>query len=221
LRPEVGKNKEAGLNLKYDGIFSAGDSFRGKFNVFRNDVDGYIDLVPSAPVPVPPFGSFSQFYQYQNITHARIEGFEAETMYDAGGWFIGVAGHLIRGKNTENQYRALHHYAAQGDNDGRGAAARPDAGAIGAVVVVWRQQRYSGRLFAIDRLRTRQPVSDLAGDKDITFTASVDNLLNQYYRPYAIPGNSTDGTTQNDALWASPGPGTVYKAGLKIHLGGA
>ena len=38
LRPEVGKNKEAGLNLKYDDIFTSGDSFRGKFNVFRNDV---------------------------------------------------------------------------------------------------------------------------------------------------------------------------------------
>ena len=50
LRPEVGKNKEAGLNLKYDDIFTAGDSFRGKFNVFRNDVDDYIDLVASPPV---------------------------------------------------------------------------------------------------------------------------------------------------------------------------
>ena len=38
LRPEVGKNKEAGLNLKYDGIFAASDSFRGKFNLFRNDI---------------------------------------------------------------------------------------------------------------------------------------------------------------------------------------
>ena len=59
LRPEVGKNKEAGLNLKDDGIFSAGDSFRGKFNVFRNDVDGYIDLVASAPTPVPPTGPWA------------------------------------------------------------------------------------------------------------------------------------------------------------------
>ena len=40
LRPEVGKNKEAGVNLKYNDIFGAGDSFRGKFNVFRNDVEG-------------------------------------------------------------------------------------------------------------------------------------------------------------------------------------
>ena len=51
--------------------------------------------------------------------------------------------------------------------------------------------------------------------KDIVFSASIDNLLNQYYRPYAIPGSSTDGTTQNDVLWSSPGPGRVYKAGLE------
>ena len=48
LRPEVGKNKEIGLNLKYNDIFTSGDSFRGKFNLFRNDVDDYIDLVASA-----------------------------------------------------------------------------------------------------------------------------------------------------------------------------
>ena len=53
------------------------------------------------------------------------------------------------------------------------------------------------------------------------FSASIDNLLNQYYRPYAIPGSSSDNTTQNDVLWSSPGPGRVYKAGLKIHFGGA
>ena len=42
LRPEVGKNKEVGLNLKYNDIFTSGDSFRGKFNVFRNDITDFI-----------------------------------------------------------------------------------------------------------------------------------------------------------------------------------
>jgi hemoglobin/transferrin/lactoferrin receptor protein len=221
LQPEVGKNKEAGVNLKYDGIFSASDSFRGKFNVFRNDVDGYIDLVASAPVRVPPFGSYSQFYQYQNITHARIEGIEAETMYDAGIWFVGVGGHLMRGKNTETN--------------------------IGLATITPRKVTTTAGVRLLDRTLTlaaqwssfgannNLPAGYLPSTgyelvnlyltwnatKDITFTASIDNLLNQYYRPYAIPGSSTDGTTQNDVLFSSPGPGTVYKAGLKIHLGGA
>jgi hemoglobin/transferrin/lactoferrin receptor protein len=220
LRPEVGKNKEIGLNLKYNDIFTSGDSFRGKFNVFRNDVEGYIDLVASAPTPVPPFGSFSQFYQYQNIAHARIEGFEAETMYDAGLWYVGVSGHLIRGKNVATN--------------------------IGLATITPRKITTTGGVRLLDRrlilaaqwssfgANNDLPAGYLPSTgyelvnlyatwhatKDIMFTASIDNLLNQYYRPYAIPGSSTDGTSQNDVLWSSPGPGRVYKAGLKIHFGG-
>ncbi len=89
LRAEVGKNKEVGINLKYNDVFTAGDSFRAKFNFFRNDVDDYIDLValdatfssttvPSWGVPAPVLNS--HFYQYQNIANAKIEGFEAETI---------------------------------------------------------------------------------------------------------------------------------------------
>ena len=221
LRPEVGKNKEAGLNLKYDGIFAASDSFRGKFNVFRNDIDGYIDLVPSAPVPVPPFGTFSQFFQYQNITHARIEGFEAETLYDAGTWFVGVAGHLIRGKNTET-------------NIGLSTITPRKITTTGGVRLLDRRLTISAQWSSFGANNdlpagylpsTSYELVNLyltyQATKDMTLTASIDNLLNQYYRPYAIPGSSTDGTTQNDVLFSSPGPGTVYKAGLKIHFGGA
>jgi hemoglobin/transferrin/lactoferrin receptor protein len=224
LRPEVGKNKEAGINLKYNDVFTSGDSFRAKFNVFRNDVDGYIDLVASTPrsailVPVP--GLFSQFFQYQNIAHARIEGFEAETMYDAGLWYVGVAGHLIRGRNVATN--------------------------IGLATITPRKIITTGGVRLLDRRLTLAaqwgsfgPNNDVPAGylpstgyelvnlyltwnatKDIVFSASIDNLLNQYYRPYAIPGSSTDGTPQNDVLWSSPGPGRVYKAGLKIHFGGA
>ncbi|WP_028349406.1 TonB-dependent hemoglobin/transferrin/lactoferrin family receptor [Bradyrhizobium murdochi] len=223
LRPEVGKNKEVGVNLKYNDVFTAGDSLRGKFNVFRNDVDGYIDLVastPRSPILVPAPGLFSQFYQYQNIAHARIEGFEAETMYDAGLWYVGVAGHLIRGKNVATN--------------------------IGLATITPRKITTTGGVRLLDRrlILAAQwssfgPNNDVPAGylpatgyelvnlyltwnatKDIVFTASIDNLLNQYYRPYAIPGSSTDGTNQNDVLWSSPGPGRVYKAGLKIHFGG-
>jgi hemoglobin/transferrin/lactoferrin receptor protein len=221
LRPEVGKNKEAGLNLKRDGIFTANDSFRGKFNVFRNDVEGYIDLVGSAPVPVPPFGSFVQFYQYQNIAQARIEGFEAETLYDAGSWFVGVAGHLIRGKNTQTNV-GLATITPRKVTTTAGVRLLDRTLVLSAQ---WSSFGANNDLPAGYLPSTGYELVNLyltwQATKDIVFTASVDNLLNQYYRPYAIPGSSTDGTTQNDVLFSSPGPGTVYKAGLKVHLGGA
>ncbi|GKQ55943.1 TonB-dependent hemoglobin/transferrin/lactoferrin family receptor [Bradyrhizobium sp. Ce-3] len=220
LRPEVGKNKEAGINLKYDGIFSANDSFRGKINVFRNDVDGYIDLVASAPTTTP-FGRFSQFYQYQNIAHARIEGFELETMYDAGDWFVGVAGHLMRGRNTETNVGLATITPRKVTTTG--GVRLLDRSLI--IAAQWSSFGANNDLPAGYLPSTGYELVNLYltwnATKDITFTASVDNLLNQYYRPYAIPGSSTDGTTQNDVLFSSPGPGTVYKAGLKIHLGGA
>jgi hemoglobin/transferrin/lactoferrin receptor protein len=221
LRPEVGKNKEVGVNLKYDSIFAASDSFRGKFNVFRNDVEGYIDLVPSAPVPVPPFGSFSQFYQYQNIAHARIEGVEAETLYDAGLWYVGVAGHVMRGKNTQTNV-GLATITPRKVTTTAGVRLLDRTLVL---AVQWSNFAANNDLPAGYLPSTAYDLVNLYltwnATKDITFTASVDNLLNQYYRPYAIPGSSTDGTTQNDVLFSSPGPGTVYKAGLKIHLGGA
>ncbi|MGQ0682232.1 TonB-dependent hemoglobin/transferrin/lactoferrin family receptor [Bradyrhizobium sp.] len=221
LRPEVGKNKEAGINLKYDNVFIATDSFRGKFNVFRNDVDDYIDLVAFGFTPLPPFGTFAQFYQYQNIAHARIEGFEWETMYDAGAWYLGVSGHLIRGKNVQT--------------------------GVGLSTIIPRKVTTTAGVRLLDRkLTLAAQWSSFAGNtdipvgylpatdyelvnlyltynatRDIVLTASIDNLLNQYYRPYAIPRGSSDNSTQNDVLWSSPGPGRVYKAGLKIHFGGA
>ena len=97
LRPEVGKTKEAGLNLKFDNIAKQGDSFRGKFNVFRNDIDDYIELTGTGPFSAA-LGGF-QFYQYQNVPQARIQGFEFETMYDYGEWFAGLSGTFQEGKN--------------------------------------------------------------------------------------------------------------------------
>jgi hemoglobin/transferrin/lactoferrin receptor protein len=228
LRPEVGKNKELGVNLKYNDVFTSGDSFRAKFNVFRNDIDDYIDLVASTPVRspltfmgLPIAGLFSQFYQYQNIQHARIEGFEAETMYDAGLWFVGVAGNVQRGKNTVT-------------NIGLATVQPRKVTTTGGVRLLDRKLVISAQ-WASFAAQTDLPVGYLPSTNyelvnlyvayqptaDITLNFSVDNILNQYYRPFAIPGASGDGTTQNDVLFSSPGPGITYKGGLKVHFGGA
>jgi hemoglobin/transferrin/lactoferrin receptor protein len=220
LRAEVGKNKEVGVNLKYNDVFTSGDSIRAKFNFFRNDVLDYIDLVASAPESTP-FGRFSRNYQYQNIANARIEGFEAETAYDAGLWFVGVGATIQKGTDTQTN--------------------------VGLATIQPRKVTTSGGVRLLDRKLTISAqwasvaaITDLPAGyvpstaydlvnlyvayqptPDVTLNFSVDNLLNQYYRPYAIPGSSTDGTTQNDALWTSAGPGIVYKGGIKVHFGGA
>jgi hemoglobin/transferrin/lactoferrin receptor protein len=103
LRPEVGKTKEIGLNLRFDSVFRSGDAFRGKFNVYRNDVDDFIELTGLTfgtssggfICTTPVFGC----QQYKNIPGARLDGAEFETSYDAGLWFAGLAGSHVSGKN--------------------------------------------------------------------------------------------------------------------------
>ena len=110
LQPEVGKTSEAGINFKFNDIFSRGDAFRAKVNVFRNNVDNYIDqaFVPNGVTgdggvtcvnPVAP--PFNFCVQYQNVARARLEGGEFETVYDAGGWFAGLAGSHVRGEDLD------------------------------------------------------------------------------------------------------------------------
>ncbi|WPO40939.1 TonB-dependent hemoglobin/transferrin/lactoferrin family receptor [Tardiphaga sp. 42S5] len=220
LRAEVGKNKEVGINLKYNDVFTSGDSFRAKFNFFRNDVDDYIDLVASAP-ELTAFGRFSRNYQYQNIANVKIEGFEAETAYDAGIWFVGVGATVQSGKNTQT-------------NVGLATIQPRKVTTTGGVRLLDRKLTISAQWASV-AANTDIPAGyspstayDLVNlyvayqpTQDITLNFGVDNILNQYYRPYAIPGSSSDGTTQNDALWTAPGPGIVYKGGIKVHFGGA
>ncbi len=220
LRPEVGKNKEIGVNLKYDAIFTAEDSFRGKLNVFRNDVDDYIDLVASTPTRTM-YGFYSQYYQYQNIPAAQIEGFEADLSYDAGIWFVGVTATLQRGKNTATdvglatvQPRKVTTTAGVRLLD-RKLTASLQWASVGANTDIPAGYVPSTSYDLLNMYVTYQPT------RDITLNLALTNMLNQYYRPFAVPGSSTDGTSQNDLLWTSAGAGFTVKGGLKIHFGGA
>ena len=158
LRPEVGKTKEIGFNVRKNDLFAAGDSFRGKFNFFRNDVTDFIDQVSFGPplvVPTGPPGSPTitvlPFLQYQNIAQARIQGFEAETMYDANSWFVGVAGYLSGWQERPDRRRFVQHPAAEGHHDGRRALVRKQADTLGDVDLGDRQQEYSHDLSRRER----------------------------------------------------------------------
>ncbi|MBS0534009.1 MAG: TonB-dependent hemoglobin/transferrin/lactoferrin family receptor [Proteobacteria bacterium] len=220
LRPEVGKNKEVGVNFKFDSVFDKGDAFRAKLNAFQNDVDDYIELVASNPTPVPPFGSFSQYYQYQNIPSARIRGLEMEASYDAGGWFMGVNGTLQKGENTQTGVGLASIQPARLTTSGgvrlldRKLTLSAQWSAVAANNDVPAGYIPSTSYNLVNLYATYQPT------KDVTVNLGIDNVFNEYYRPYAVPGSSTDGTTQNDILWTSAGPGITYKAALKVHFGG-
>ena len=98
LAPEVGTNKEIGINIKYDDLFVRGDKIRLKANVYRNDVSDYIELVQYGTTR---YGT-TAYAQYQNIANAKLTGFEVESMYDAGIWFLGVNATVTNGENTSN-----------------------------------------------------------------------------------------------------------------------
>jgi hemoglobin/transferrin/lactoferrin receptor protein len=215
LRPEVGKTKEAGINLKFDDVLAPGATFRGKANVFRNDLDDYIELTGT--------GAFSpgigfNFYQYQNVPHAHIEGVEFETMYDAGFWFTGVAGSFQRGVNETTNVGLVT------------VVPRKITTTVGArfldrklTVTLWWVNAEANR----DIPATYLPGTDYnlvnlfvgySPTPDILAGVGIDNLFNEYYRPYAVPA-STATDAQRDTLWAAPAPGVTFKGSVKIRFG--
>lgn len=215
LRPEVGKTKEVGLNLKFDNIAKQGDSFRGKFNVFRNDVDDYIELTP--------FGDFRpgvgfNFYQYQNIPQARIQGFEFETMYDAGEWFAGLSGTFQEGKNLGTGVGLV--------------TVQPKRVTTTVGVRLFERKVVATMWWTHAEANTNIPANYIPATNydlvnvfigyqptpDILAGFGIDNVLNQFYRPYPVPV-STSADAQRDTLWAAPAPGVTFKGSLKMRFG--
>jgi hemoglobin/transferrin/lactoferrin receptor protein len=216
LRPEVGKNKEIGINFKFDNVFQRGDAFRAKVNVFRNDVEDFIELTG--------YGAFSavyqtfNFYQYQNISSARIEGVEIESTYDAGNWFAGLSGQHQKGRNQTTNVGLVN--------------VQPDK-----IVTTFGVRLLDRRLTAMVRwaavaAQNDLPVNYLATESynlvnlhvaykmtdTATLSFNVDNLLNEFYHQYPVVRSTpTDG--QNDSLWASAAQGITFKAALKVRFG--
>ena len=239
LRPEIGQTKEVGVNLTYDDIAFKGDKLRIKANVFRNDIEDYIELVnfgpPVAfcpaprpgcpPVPRIPINSFS-LSQYQNIGKAQIEGVEFEGTYDAGDWFVGLSGQHIRGRDTTANLPLLN--------------IQPDqlAATFGVrllerkLTMAVRWQAVAAKTASEIRDRDKSGFPDFAPSSvynlvnlyigyqptpDVLASFSIDNLFNQYYVQYMnAEGQSAPG--QPPAI-VFPSPGITFKGGLKVRFG--
>ena len=108
--------------MKYDNVFRAGDSVRGKATVFTNLVDNFIDLeqvgepvltsfvpgVPNSACPSLPPGLCMPFqpFQYVNVAQAQLSGVELETGYDWTEGFATLEGSAVDGKNRRPACRS-------------------------------------------------------------------------------------------------------------------
>jgi hemoglobin/transferrin/lactoferrin receptor protein len=100
LKPETGKTFEFGTNYKADGVFEPDDALRLKASYFNNDIDDYIEGVTlSSHVPGSGCagGMIPICSQYQNLSNAKIRGFEFESFYDAGWGFAGLSASIVDG----------------------------------------------------------------------------------------------------------------------------
>jgi hemoglobin/transferrin/lactoferrin receptor protein len=243
LQPEVGKTLEAGINLRYDNILTKGDKLRAKFNVFRNDIDNYIELVnfgppvlacpPGVPLFVCQLGfvpfitvNSTSLAQYQNIGEARIEGVEFEGTYDTGDWFVNLAGSHLRGRDVTAGIPL--------------ATIPPDKlSAMLGLRLYDRKLTLAARLLAVaakkasdipDRdgngLPDYLPVGGYtivnlyvgyAPTPDVIASFSVDNVFNAYYVPYLNAGGPSEPGQPPPIIF--PGPGVTYKAAVRIRFG--
>ena len=92
LRPEVSRNLETGVNLRFRDVVEDGDSLRFRASIFRNDLSDFIETVVTATTT-----------EQRNVTRARIEGFEFEGQYESRLWFARAGASILRGDNRTTQ----------------------------------------------------------------------------------------------------------------------
>ncbi len=241
LKPEVGKTKEAGVNLRFNDILKTGDAFRAKANVYRNDVDDFIEFtlvgfgetavggkvcLNTQTLPFPPFAVIPGFCeQYQNIPHARLEGVEVESSYDAGDWFAGLNYSHVKGRNADTGEPL--------------AKIPPDfvMSTLGArfldrkVTVALRWQWVAAKNadeIPLSDGRFPTPVFPPTGsynlvnfyagyqpNPDVLASMSVENLLNEQYSRYMTYYPNPNGTGSPIAF---PQPGITFKGSLKVRF---
>jgi hemoglobin/transferrin/lactoferrin receptor protein len=226
LRPEVGKNKELGLNFKFDNIFRAGDGFRAKVNAFRNDIDDFIELtaIPNGGIGQGGFVCVAPIFgcqQYQNIVQGRIEGFEFESRYDTGLWYVALSGQHLRGRNAATNAPLLK--------------IAPDQIATTVGVRLLDQRLHMAIRWAAVDSKDRGEIPPVTGtptypavgsynlvnlyvsyviSPTATANFAIENLLNEQYARY---GDAYPGAGQVNT--AFPSAGVVVKAGLTVKFG--
>jgi hemoglobin/transferrin/lactoferrin receptor protein len=228
LKPEIGKNKEVGINIRQDGLFVQNDALRIKANVFQNDISDFIEQTAVAPGAIAqggtvctgpfPFGCV----QYQNVPSARIKGAELEAHYDAGTWFMSLAGSVQKGENLTANQPLLKIYPAQlATTVGARFLDRKVTAAVRWLAVAAKDADDippgNGLALPTDGFNVVNLYLDYRPNDDTVLAFGIDNLFNEYYvryldtRTLSVGGSTTQVPT--------PGAGITFKGSLKIRFG--
>ncbi len=209
LQPETARSWEAGVNLKYNDVLTAGDLVRGKVNLFHTDVEDYIDV----DLTTTPRTAI-------NIGDARLKGVEAEMIYDYGAGFINISGALIDAKIVDGIYAGqtlnntpLDRFAAT-----IGFRALEDRLTFGA------QYLSIGKITRTNRSRPKDPSVVDPGFNLVNVFANwqindharldfgIDNVFNTSYTDPQSSWSTTAATEQ--------GKGRTFKIALTGRIGG-
>lgn len=209
LQPETARSWEAGVNLKYNDVLTAGDLVRGKLNLFHTDVEDYIDV----DLTTTPRTAI-------NIGDARLKGVEAEMVYDYGAGFINLSGALIDAEIVDGIYAGqtlnntpLDRFAAT-----IGFRALEDKLTFGA------QYLSIGKITRTNRSRPKDPSVVDPGFNLVNVFANwqindharldfgIDNVFNTSYTDPQSSWSTTAATEQ--------GKGRTFKIALTGRIGG-
>jgi hemoglobin/transferrin/lactoferrin receptor protein len=231
LKPEVGKTKEIGVNIRYDNLFVANDALRIKANVFQNDVTDFIELTPVSGTPPNNIGQDGSVctggafgcQQYQNIPSARIRGVELESNYDAGTWFMGVAGSLQEGDNLTKNQPLLKIYPAQlATTVGARFWDRKITAAVRWLAVASKDADDipPGNATALPTggFNVVNLYLDYRPNEDTILGFGIDNLFNEFYTRYLDVRTLSVGPPPALQI-PTPGPGITFKGSLKVRFG--
>jgi hemoglobin/transferrin/lactoferrin receptor protein len=222
LRPEIGKTKEIGINIRQDGLFVSNDALRIKANVFQNDVTDFIEQTTvffgnqgvGGQTCTSPAGFC---IQYQNVPSARITGAEFESNYDAGSWFLGLAGSIQHGKNLTENLPLVKIYPEQlATTFGVRMLDRKVTMAVRWLAVAAKEAKDipPGAALPTNGFNVVNLYVDYRPTEDVILGFGVDNLFNEYYVRYL------DLRTQGaNSLVPSPSPGVTIKGSLKVRFG--
>ena len=174
LKPEIGKTKEIGINIKQDGLFVANDALRIKVNVYQNDVTDFIEQTGARQRPAG--AGWSHLHDADFRLHPVPE--HSVRPHPRRGAREQLRRRLVvprrRGKHPER--RGPHQESPAGEDlsgagydHGRRAVLGPQGhggGALAGGGGEGRERHSAGRDGAADgRLQCRQPLSRLPAER--------------------------------------------------------